>query len=371
MAEIHMLFRRYFRFAIHFFTFGFFIFLKLINVFRARILTALRMVIGGISHGILLATAAFGIVVGIFSTALFAQTCTVGSAVGSYGTVDVLPGLAVPASTSFTVNCTGTAGNIVRLCINISYGTSANLSTSPRIMTSGTNNLNHELYIDSGHGTIFGSPLNPYFQTYAGTFVQYDVTIGAGGSTTTPPFNVYGQVLGSQQTALPGTYNWNTGTPGVQYAIKTATACPTGNKSVIAGAGSSIWTATIAAKCNLSATDINFGSVGLLTANVDATGTLNVQCTNTTPYTVSINGGLSGATNPALRKMTLSTNSVTYGIYSDIARATAWGSLAGATIAGTGTGLTQSLTMYGRVPPQSPTPPPGNYSDTLIATITY
>jgi len=224
MAEIHMLFRRYFRFAIHFFTFGFFIFLKLINVFRARILTALRMVIGGISHGILLATAAFGIVVGIFSTALFAQTCTVGSAVGSYGTVDVLPGLAVPASTSFTVNCTGTAGNIVRLCINISYGTSANLSTSPRIMTSGTNNLNHELYIDSGHGTIFGSPLNPYFQTYAGTFVQYDVTIGAGGSTTTPPFNVYGQVLGSQQTALPGTYNWNTGTPGVQYAIKTATA---------------------------------------------------------------------------------------------------------------------------------------------------
>jgi len=69
--------------------------------------------------------------------------------------------------------------------------------------------------------------------------------------------------------------------------------------------------------------------------------------------------------------MTLSTNSVTYGIYSDIARATAWGSLAGATIAGTGTGLTQSLTMYGRVPPQSPTPPPGNYSDTLIATITY
>ncbi len=205
--------------------------------------------------------------------------------------------------------------------------------------------------------------------TYPGTIVTYDLTLLAGGVATTPAFNVYGQIYGAQQTAIPGSYTWTSATPAVSYGVQTATACPTG-ATLTGASGTTTWTATIAAKCNLSATDINFGSTVLLSANVDASGTLNVQCTNTTPYTISINGGLSAATNPALRKMILSSGSVTYGIYSDSARTTAWGSLAGATVAGTGTGLTQSLTMYGRVPPQG-VPAPGNYADTLVATITY
>jgi spore coat protein U-like protein len=39
-------------------------------------------------------------------------------------------------------------------------------------------------------------------------------------------------------------------------------------------------------------------------------------------------------------------------------------------VSGTGTGLTQTLTVYGRVAPQT-TPKPGTYSDTIIATVTY
>ena len=40
------------------------------------------------------------------------------------------------------------------------------------------------------------------------------------------------------------------------------------------------------------------------------------------------------------------------------------------TASGTGTGVTQTLNVYGRVAPQT-TPKPGTYSDTVIATVTY
>ena len=300
-----------------------------------------------------------------------ALTCTPSPPSGAFGTIDVLPGTAINAASSFTVACTaGTAGQIIRLCIGISVGVNYAGSTTQRSLAGTSNGLTFDLFTDSARSTVWGSPGMTGVTAYPGTIVTYDLTLLTGGAATTPALNVYGQIYGAQQTAIPGSYTWTSQTPAVSYGVKTATACPTG-ATLTAASGTDTWTATIAAKCNLSATDINFGSVGLLTANVDATGTLNVQCTNTTPYTVSINGGLSAATDPTLRKMTLSTNSVTYGIYSDSTRTTAWGSLAGATIAGTGTGLTQSLTMYGRVPPQSPAPPPGNYSDTLIATVTY
>ena len=40
------------------------------------------------------------------------------------------------------------------------------------------------------------------------------------------------------------------------------------------------------------------------------------------------------------------------------------------TLAGTGTGLAQSATVYGRIPPQA-TPSPGTYNDTIVVTLTY
>jgi spore coat protein U-like protein len=66
--------------------------------------------------------------------------------------------------------------------------------------------------------------------------------------------------------------------------------------------------------------------------------------------------------------MTFSTSNVTYGLYKDAARSLPWGSTAGVnTASGTGTGLTQTLTVYGRVPPQT-TPNAGAYTDTIVAT---
>ena len=53
------------------------------------------------------------------------------------------------------------------------------------------------------------------------------------------------------------------------------------------------------------------------------------------------------------------------------ARTQPWGNSSGViTAAGTGSGLAQSLTVYGRVPAQT-TPSPGAYTDTVVVTLTY
>jgi spore coat protein U-like protein len=53
-----------------------------------------------------------------------------------------------------------------------------------------------------------------------------------------------------------------------------------------------------------SSNNMDFGPVGVLTANVDATSTLSVQCTNTTPYDIGLNAGTGSGATVATRKIT-------------------------------------------------------------------
>ncbi len=134
---------------------------------------------------------------------------------------------------------------------------------------------------------------------------------------------------------------------------------------------------TIIASCTIVSTALlNFGgSVGVLTANVDVSTTLQVQCTNTTPYNIGLNAGIgTGATvaaTVAARLMTSGANTITYSLYKDSGHVTVWGNTVGIdTQAATGTGAAQTYTVYGRIPPQT-TPAPATYSDTITVTVTY
>lgn len=129
--------------------------------------------------------------------------------------------------------------------------------------------------------------------------------------------------------------------------------------------------ATVPAKCVVTSASMNFGNPSALTANIDASTNLGVACSTSLPYQVQLDGGLSGATNPVLRRMTKGAEFVTYGLYRDAARSQPWGSTLGSdTLSGTGTGLTVSVPVYGRVPPQT-TPSPGIYTDTVVVTVQY
>lgn len=128
-------------------------------------------------------------------------------------------------------------------------------------------------------------------------------------------------------------------------------------------------TATVQATCSASATTLAFGTY--TGVQLDGSSTLSVSCTNTTPYTVSLNVGTGTGATVAVRKMTASTQALNYSLYQDSGRSTVWGQTIGTdTLAGTGNGSAQSLTVYGRIP-AGQLPTPGSYSDTITATITY
>src|SRR5262249_48856140 len=70
---------------------------------------------------------------------------------------------------------------------------------------------------------------------------------------------------------------------------------------------------TIAATCTInSASTLNFGTQGVLTANVDQTSTIQVQCSNTTPYMIGLDAGTGAGATVASRKLTSGGNTVSY-----------------------------------------------------------
>jgi len=124
---------------------------------------------------------------------------------------------------------------------------------------------------------------------------------------------------------------------------------------------------TIQNDCSVSSpNDLDFGTVGLLSANVDTSMTFTVTCTNGAAYTIAMDDGqnASGSTN----RMTNGSEYVSYELYQDSNYATVWD--ASNTVSSTGTGTAQTFTVYGRVPPQA-TPSAGTYTDTVTITVTY
>ena len=135
---------------------------------------------------------------------------------------------------------------------------------------------------------------------------------------------------------------------------------------------------TIAAQCVInSASTLAFGSLGVLggiggITNNDAQSTIAVQCTNTTPFNIGLDGGTGGG-DTSTRKLlnTGSSATVNYKLYSDTLHTVNWGNTVGSdTVSDTGNGASVNYTVYGRIPPQT-TPAPGTYADVVTVTVTY
>jgi len=156
-----------------------------------------------------------------------------------------------------------------------------------------------------------------------------------------------------------------------------AALCMAYGASAVAATASGVMTvsATVASTCVVGTSTLGFGSVSssaIQAGNVDATGTVTVNCTTGSSYTIALGvGGGSGAT-LASRKMTTGANLLNYSIYTSAARATVWGdgTLSSATAPGTGSGTNQAIVAYGRIF-SGQTVPAGAYTDTVTVTVAY
>lgn len=305
-----------------------------------------------------------------------AQSCTIGAASGSFGTADVLAGSSIPSTTTFSVSCSGTANNTVRLCIEMGRGASAAGPSGERALTSGANYLDLEFYSDSARTQLWGS-WGSVVTAYGTGGATFNLALGSTGSAS-QTITVYAAILASQTTAVPASYSWNGSSPGLVYGYVSASACPTGGSTTTSSG--STWTATVAANCNISTSALNFGSVSSsIASNVDATATVTAQCTNTTPYSIGLDNGANASGAQRRVRLAATANYVNYNLYTDSARSNAWKTstattscTAGASTCalGTGTGSNQSVTVYGRIPPQSATAA-GLFTDTVVVTVTF
>lgn len=136
--------------------------------------------------------------------------------------------------------------------------------------------------------------------------------------------------------------------------------------------------ASVSANCTISAGALAFGAYDPVAANLaaalDGTATLTVRCTQGASATIALDQGAnadagSTALIPLRRMADGAAHFLAYFLFQDAGRSTVWGAGAAAA-AYTGTGDSQGVTVYGRMP-AAQNVPAGNFADTVSATINF
>lgn len=299
-----------------------------------------------------------------------ADTCSVTPPVPSFGSVSPITQQAYTTNSTMTVSCTWDALSVnpgVLVCVNLG-------GTSPRYLSNGANQMQYDLYQDSGYAQPWGAvstgttPISVSLtKPLLGTSASTNVTIYgriASNQPTVPTVNnastVYSQTFSGNQAA----YSYSFSLLGVVSPTPCASQSTAGTMTVTA-------TATVINNCIISATGVAFPASGVLASALTASGSISARCTNGDAFQIALNGGASGSVAARTMQRT-GGGSVAYQLYQDSGHTQPWGDGTGGTTmaTGTGSGFAQAIAIYGRVPAQA-TPAPGNYSDTITATISF
>lgn len=127
---------------------------------------------------------------------------------------------------------------------------------------------------------------------------------------------------------------------------------------------------TISTSCTVTALDLDFGQLSAV-GPTDGQTTITVNCASGVAYTVDLAGTSPGCGDDNGAEFCLFNSSsvpLAYWLYSDAGHTTLWGR--GTTVAGTGAGADQTLTVYGQTdePHGQGT---GTYTDTVTVTVAY
>ena len=250
------------------------------------------------------------------------QTCTLTITALNFGTY---------TSTLLNGTATGKVTCAGGWDIPFGTGTGAGATETVRVMTgTGGARLNYQLFTDAAHTNNWGNTTG-------------NEATGTGNATVT----IYGQIPGAQY-ATPGTYT--------DTMTSATTSFPV--------------TATVQATCTVSATSLVFGTYA--STLLSSTSTISATCTNTTPYNIGLNAGTATGATVTNRSMTGPAGALLhYSLFSDSGHTVNWGNTVGTnTVAKTGSGVAQTLTVYGQVPAGQHVTP-GSYADTITVTLTY
>lgn len=308
-----------------------------------------------------------------------ADVCTAAMTDISFGNVSPVSGQDYFASGTLSVTCTFVIliGNIIVLpningCANLGPGSGAS-DVNARVLNVGGVNIPFNLYRSATYtpANIWGSYVNSMSIS-----TQFAGLLAVGTNTQTYP--VYAKIAASDLAAAALISN-NTTTYSASFAGAGVLNYASSSIVFLACQGSGQTaaysfnvSANVISDCLITASPLAFNASGILNAPIRATSTLAVKCTAANSYRIALNGG--SVTNaPAGRKMKngASSDTVNYRLSSTL-DGPIWGDGTAGTLTydSTGTGLTQQLTIYGMIPAQV-TPPPGDYTDHVTATIYF
>ena len=244
-----------------------------------------------------------------------------------------------------TLRCTGLG--VVSYNIELSTGNS--LTYRLREMANGRERLGYNIYTEASLGTVWGNGLGSS-QTVSGS-IRF-----SGQPLVIVAVPVRARIS-NQSAPTPGAY-LDTIVASLRYG---------GNRVDTAFDV----TANEVPSCNVSATNLAFGTYNDQRGS-DAESEIDVTCTRSTPWTVGLSQGTSPGATVTTRKMTRAGGgTLSYDLFRNAARTQNWGNTVGIdTESDTGTGRTQSLRVFGRVP-AAQSVGGGAYQDTIIVTLTF
>ncbi len=293
----------------------------------------------------------------------------------NFGTVNPLASLTnVSATLSYSCSNSDNKTHSALLCFSI--GEPGGAQTNPRLMSSGANKLQFQLYRDASRTTVWGSQ---FFGSFL-TPLQVPITLTKGQSINDQA-TLYGQVLGGQTGAIPAVASYTDVYQNGDTALTINDAQSSTAPSSCDGSATSVYfaftvSAVVAKQCTVTAgANLNLGTVAPTATNVPGNTSIAVTCTNTTPYYIGL---LPSNNNTAGAGMMSGTggnaSTVPYQLYQNAGLSTAWGNTATTTsagngMAGTGTGVAQSYSVYARAP--SADFQPDTYTDTVVVNVNY
>ena len=313
-----------------------------------------------------------------------AVSCTASMSNVDFGSVDLVAGVGLTSSGTLDYTCTNDASSAtnVRVCFNIGDGNESLGFFNPRRMKSGTNILQFQIFHtaasiiwgSTGNGTV---PL-PFTANFSIPKRSGGANGSVSGSTT-----MTGQLLSGQGAAPVGSYQDFFSAAGGHTSISWSSggSAPANCTGTTSGSFPFTVKAAVIKSCVVSAgaaSDIQIGPAsGVPADSVSSSGTNNigVTCSGGAPYYIGLspsNGNTAGA--GLMSGTGGNTDKVPYQLRSVSTSGPVWGNTATATtvgngVAGSGTGVAQSVPVFAVA--ASADVVPDSYTDTVTVIVNY
>lgn len=249
------------------------------------------------------------------------------------------------------------------LCSQIGSPSYPGTAAQPAMIDSFGNDLLFKLYTDAARTTVWTG----------NTILSKSITIPANATVTgSMPF--YGAITAGQVTPAGNYtgyfYSTSLGTVSLGLCLQNVLLVFDGTNNTLTA------TATVINACTVSASNLALGSVASTTTAIAGSTTLSILCPSGTAYYIGL--APSNASTTGAGTLTGTGGNADHPPYqlrsTSGAAGTIWGNTATATsvgngVSGTGTGATQSRTVYVTMP--SANYKPDSYSDTVTVHVNY